>query len=60
MVWRVQKNREKGENAGAADCTLAEKKGARSRLTHNYLSDPAFDDRLGGEHPLPDGGQLHV
>lgn len=25
-----------------------------------YLPDSAFDDRLGSEHPLPDGRKLHV
>lgn len=25
-----------------------------------YLPYPPFDDRLGGEHPLPDSRQLHV
>ncbi len=35
--------------------------GEKGHVTsHAYLPYPPFDDRLGGEHPLPDGRQLHV
>lgn len=33
---------------------------ASSSTPRAYLPYPPFDDRLGGEHPLPDGRQLHV
>lgn len=37
---------------------LGEKK--KHVTSHAYLPYPPFDDRLGSEHPLPDGRQLHV
>lgn len=40
---------------------VIQRSGERRHVTSGaYLPYPAFDNRLGSEHPLPDGGQLHV
>lgn len=42
-------------------CIIFNALGEKGHVTSRaYLPYPPFDDRLGSEHPLPDGRQLHV